>query len=459
MKSIRHQLTLGLWAAIGVLSGLSALGIFLATRQVLVSQFDDTLMAKTQALIAAAEVDGKDLEFDFTVEDFAGFGPNAGGDYFEVRRVNGSLVIASPSLRGKALPRLNPPPAGEVRVRPVQLDDGGPARMMLQRFIPYDDKKSRFTDLYIIVASRSGDLQRSLGVLGIVLIVTCAASVAATGPIVRFVLARGLRPLDRLAQEVREIDPASLDRRIGEKGLPAELSPVASRVNELLGRIGETFERERRFSSHAAHELRTPLAELKTIAEMGARWPDQANPARCGEMLAVIGELEGLLDRLSLLARADAGRLVIQPENIEPAALLDAAIERVRGEASDKNLQLVTDAGRELFRSDPVLLATILNNLLGNAVAYAPAGGTVRIALNRHRLVVENLAPDLAPSDVPLLFERFWRKDTRHGGVGHSGLGLSIVQACAQALGGNSSATLDDSTLRMQIEWHKDASP
>ncbi len=458
MKSIRRHLTLSLWAATGALLGLASLGIFLSTRQVLISQFDDTLMAKGQALTSAAEVDGKELEFDFTVEDFAGFGPDAGGDYFEVRREDGSLVIASPSLGGDSLPSLKPPEEGKVTIKSARIGNGRPARLLVRRFLPYDDKKSRFTDLYIIVASESADLGRSLGVLGIVLLVTCTAFFAATGPIVRLVLARGLRPLDRLGREVREIDPSLLGRRITENGLPAELSSVASRINDLLSRIGESFERERRFSSHAAHELRTPLAELKTIAEMGARWPDQANPARCGEMLAVIGELEGLLDRLSLLARADAGRLVAQSEIIEPATLLGAANVRFRAAAAARNLQLVPHSGTEPFHSDPVLLTTLLNNLLGNATAHAPIGSAIRIHLDKDRLIVENPAPDLTKADIPHLFERFWRKDTSRGGHVHSGLGLSIVQACAKVLGGTCEASLGSGgLLRIQIDWRSDS--
>jgi signal transduction histidine kinase len=453
VKSIRRHLTLGLWVATGALLGFASLGIFLATRQVLISQFDDTLVAKAQALTAAAEVDGKELEFDFTVEDFAGFGPDAGGDYFEVRRENASLVIASPSLGGGSLPRVKPSAAADkMKIKSARLADGRPARLLVRRFLPDDDKKSRFTDLYIIVASQSTDLNRSLGVLGIVLLVTCAATVAATGPIVRLVLARGLRPLDRLGREVREIDPSMLEQRITEVGVPAELSPVASRINDLLSRIGESFERERRFSSHAAHELRTPLAELKTLAEMGARWLDQANPARCGEMLAVISELEVLLDRLSLLARADAGRLVIHPELIESAALIGAAIGRFQTVAAARNLQLIPHPGPDSFRSDPVLITTILNNLLGNATAHAPAGSTIRVHLDKDGLMVENPAPDLTESDIPLLFERFWRKDSSHSGDGHSGLGLSIVQACAKVLGGTCVAELGgDGCLRVRI--------
>jgi signal transduction histidine kinase len=457
VKSIRTTLTLTLWAATGLLLLFAALFIFLVTRQILLSQFDETLTAKTQALTAAAEVDGKELEFDFTVEDFAGFGPASGGDYFEVRRSDGSLVIASPSLGNFSLPSFPVPTAENAEIVSANLSDGRPARFLIRPFLPYDDKKSRFTDLHIIVASQSVEINRSLTTLGIVLLITFLAAAALTIPVVRIALARGLRPLDQLGREVQKIHTDQLGERITETGLPSELSTVASRINALLARIESSFERERRFSSHAAHELRTPLAELKTIAEMGTRWPDQANPGRCSEMLTVIAELEALLEKLSLLSRADAGRLVVQPTTIHPATLLATLADRFQPSATARNLTLTTHPHPQPLHTDPVILTTLLNNLVGNATTYAPSGSTVSIHLSPTELLVENRAPNLSPADVPHLFERFWRKDPGRSGYGHSGLGLSIVQSCASVIGATCTATLHGDILRIRIRFPQDS--
>jgi signal transduction histidine kinase len=453
VKSIRTTLTLTLWAATGLLLLFAAAFIFLATRQILFSQFDETLTAKTQALIAAAEVDGKELEFDFTVEDFAGFGPNAGGDYFEVRRSDGSLVIASPSLGTSSLPTFPIPTAEDPEILSANLSDGRPARFLIRPFLPYDDKKARFTDLHIIVASQSMEINRSLTALGIVLLITFLGATALTIPVVRIALTRGLRPLDQLGREVQQIRTDLLEKRITETGLPAELSTVASRINALLARIESSFERERRFSSHAAHELRTPLAELKTIAEMGAQWPDQANPERCSEMLTVISELEALLEKLSLLSRADAGRLPLQPTTIHPATLLTTITDRFQPAAATRNLTLTTHPHPTPLHTDPVILTTLLNNLVGNATTYAPPGSTISIHLSPAELLVENPAPNLSPADVPHLFERFWRKDPGRSGYGHSGLGLSIVQSCATVIGATCTAALVGETLQIRIRF------
>src|SRR5690606_30406849 len=117
---------------------------------------------------------------------------------------------------------------------------------------------------------------------------------------VPLVVGTGLRPLGRLTREVHEIDLDGARRRVTTSDLPAELAPVAGKLNELLERVESTFERERRFTSHAAHELRTPLAELKVMAELGLRWPDEMTPRHVEDMLEVVGELEALIDALAV---------------------------------------------------------------------------------------------------------------------------------------------------------------
>ena len=93
------------------------------------------------------------------------------------------------------------------------------------------------------------------------------------------------------------------------------------------------------------------------------------------------------------------------------------------------------------FQTDPVLWQTILGNVLGNAVAYAPAGSTIQIEASPHFLTVGNPAPNLAPEDIDFLFERFWRKNTAREGGTHSGLGLAIVETAVRLLGGTCGAT------------------
>lgn len=448
MISIRWRLTLLLCLAVGALFIATGVGVFVAMKSLLRAQFDETLTAKARALITASEIDDGDFEIDLTVQDFAGFGKD-GNDYFEIRRTNGTLFLSSPSLSDDLhdtgdFSGIKLPADDEAKIRKGKFSDGRPARFYVQRFYPKDDKKERFQDLYLVVASPTRGMQLQLALLATVLGIAGAAALLLMVPVIRLGLGRGLRPLDQLTADIGRIRSEELHRRLDTAKLPAELLPVAESLNEWLGRLEASFDRERRFSSHAAHELRTPLAELKSIAELGATWPEEATAERCAEIVTVANELEVLLDKLSLLARADAGRQPVQREAVDLPGTIATAISRLEGKAEKRAIRFDTRVEGGDFVTDPVLWGTILQNLLGNAVSHAPEGSMVLVEASPRRLAVTNPAPELEPADLQHLFERFWRKDESHGGSDHSGLGMSIVKACATLLGGECRASLSE---------------
>lgn len=454
MISIRWRLTILLCLAMGALLIATGVGVFIGMRHMLREQFDATLTAKATALITASEIDDGEFEIDLTVQDFAGFG-SEDGDYFEIRRMNGDVFLRSPSLISAKIEigkEGKPPKNDEARIREAKLGDGRVARFYIQRFYPKDDKKGRYQDLYLIVASPVRGLQIQLALLGTVLAFAGGAALLLMVPVIRLGMGGGLRPLDKLSSEVRQIRPENLHQRLATDKLPAELVPVAESLNDWLGRLEASFDRERRFSSHAAHELRTPLAELKSMAELGAMWPEEATPERCAEMVMVANELEALLEKLSLLARADAGRQPVQREEVNLESSIGSVISRVEGRAQEKRLRFDSRISGETINTDPVLWGAILQNLLGNAVSHAPEGSVITIEASPEGLAVINRAPDLDREDLERIFERFWRKDESHSGYGHSGLGMSIVKACAGLLGAECKATLsEEGVFRVEV--------
>jgi len=457
MISIRWRLTLLLCLAMGLLLVATGFGVFTGMRHVLRGRFDETLTAKARALITASEIDGGDFEIDLTVQDFAGFG-TGGSDFFEIRRMNGDVFMRSPSLVSARIEigkSGKPPQNDDGRIREAKLGDGRPARFYIQRFYPKGDKKQRFQDLYYVVASPAQGLDIELALLATVLAVAGGLALLLMVPLIRIGLGRGLQPLDHLSGELRGIRPENLHQRLDAVKLPAELVPVAASLNEWLARLEASFERERRFSSHAAHELRTPLAELKSMAELGATWPEEATPGRCAEMVTVANEMELLLEKLSLLARADAGRQPVTSDEVQVPASIVAVISRLEEKATARGIRFASQVEQESLTTDPVLWGAILQNLLGNAVSHAPPGSQVRVAFANGLLSVSNPAPDLAQEDLEKLFERFWRKDEAHSAYGHSGLGMSIVKACATLLGGECRAFLENGELRVEVKMRR----
>lgn len=456
MKSLRSQLTSALAFSVCTLLAAGGLGIFFVTREVMEDQFDATLVAKATALITATEIDDEEFEIDLTVQDFAGFGPG-GDDYFEIRRDGGKAMVVSPSLgvrEAALIPQISLPLRGEATLVSGQLGDGRAARFFIQRFVPKDDEKKEYQDLYLVAASPLRELLKNLWILGSVIAAVGGLMLVVTVPLLRLVLARGLRPLASLSQQVRGISDSQLDERLDLAGQPEELVPLGASLNAWLGRMEASFERERRFSSHAAHELRTPLTELKMVAELGAMWPDQATPERFAEVITIVDEMEVLLEKLSLLARADAGHLPVVRVDVDLRTSIESAVERAAGAAAARSITVEAVIEDGLLRTDAVLWSTILQNLLGNAVSHAPVGSVIHLDASARRLRVSNPAPDLADEDLEKLFERFWRKDTSHRDEAHSGLGLSIVRACVGLLGGRCRLTLDaENRLRVEIGW------
>jgi signal transduction histidine kinase len=454
MRSIRRQMAL----AVGVASGLVVLcggfGIYLTLRIALRNQFDASLRTKAEALVIASDVDLEEEEFeiDFDVQSFAGFGSSSPGDYFEVRTREGEIVESSPSLSSGVLPTprgFDDEPEGFAG---ILLPENVEGRAYWRTFTPADDEEHRFTDLRILVASDLTRLRRTLRVVAVTIAAFGLGGLAAILVLLRFVVGSGLAPLDRLAADVQRIDVARLAGRLDTADLPSELGGVGEKLNELLARLEASFARERRFSSHAAHELRTPLAELKAMTELVATWPEELTPEHSAEMLEVIGELEELIEKLALLARAEGGSAAAF-EPLEIGAVIESCVERRRAEIEARRLSVDLRVKPGDFRCDPVLFRAVANNLIDNATAYAPEGSAIEIEASPRSLVVRNEAPELGPEDVERLFERFWRKEVARPDGRHSGLGLSIVRSSAEFLGGSCRASLEGGRLSIEILW------
>jgi signal transduction histidine kinase len=451
MTSIRRYLTVALTIAIGLLLAGTAWLVREATRRALTHQFDQALVTKAQTIMVSTEVDDGELEIELELDRMAGFGAGDARDLYEIRGADGASVLRSPGLREPLLPGLVAPEDREPVFVDARLADGAAVRAVAQRFDP-EDKRGRYRDSLVIVASRSGELGATLDLLAWVLAGAGLLALGLTVPIVRAVLGRGLAPVAELATRTAAIGAANLDQRLEVADLPVELRPIATELNGLVARLEQSFERERRFSSDVAHELRTPLAELHTVAELGKEWPDQATPEAFAEVLAITQEMEAMIARLRQLAPIDRGTHAVDWQRVELADSIEDAWERLDAQAGERGLRLERAIEPGAIVADPVLWRSILANLLGNAVAYSPPGSVIRVQADPRRVAIRNPAGALATADVPRLFERFWRKDASRTGYGHAGLGLPLVRGFCELQGWQIHAAIVAGELEMRIE-------
>jgi two-component system sensor histidine kinase QseC len=367
------------------------------------------------------------------------FDDSVGTEFFQVFDAEGKSVERSDSLGRRDLPGLH----GTLE-EPVfwnlTLPNKEPGRAIGIAFEPRAARLENTQKVTVVVAAGRRQLAETVANLQVVFASCGAGLLALTAVVVPWVLRRGLRPLDAMAERATQINASSLGQRFDLEATPAELQAIGGRLNDLLARLEEAFERERRFGSDLAHELRTPLAELRSMAEVAIKWPQERAPGVDQAVLDIALQMEGLVARLLTLARAEQGRAILAAETVVLLPVVRALVATHSTRIAARRLGVEIDIPvTSAIETDPVLLRSILSNLIENAVAYSPPDGVVRIRFESDAdgfsVEIENMAGDLQPEDLPRMFDRFWRKDSSRTGAGHSGLGLALSRTFAELLG------------------------
>ncbi|WP_412535486.1 sensor histidine kinase [Micromonospora aurantiaca] len=259
------------------------------------------------------------------------------------------------------------------------------------------------------------------------------------------VAGRALRPLHQVTATARRLGEATLDERIGWSGADDEVAELAETFDAMLDRISGAFEAQKRFVANASHELRTPLAVMRTEIDVTLS-DDDADLAEYRRMAGVVRDASeranGLVDALLVLARSEAqtGRRLARRAESDLAIGTANALSAVSREVERIGLKVHTSLRPAPVVGDPGLLDRLAGNLVENAVRYNHLHGRIWIRTGtdgeRSWLVVGNTGFEVAPADVPGLFEPFRRGGQERTGARGSGLGLSIVRAVSDAHGG-----------------------
>jgi signal transduction histidine kinase len=254
---------------------------------------------------------------------------------------------------------------------------------------------------------------------------------------------RVLAPIERITSVARDIQATDLSRRIELGGPEDELRRLADTFDAMLARLDAAFGAQRQFLADASHELRNPLAIIRTNLDVALADPD-ADPEELRQSLVVIqrasDRMSHLVDDLLALARGQALAVLSEPVDLG-AAVADASDELfLPAKRRDITLDRTIVPG-VVVSGDYDALKRAVSNLLENAVRYAPPGSRVRLAVGSERsrawVSVSDEGPGLAPEDQRRVFDRFWRADKgRSRAEGGTGLGLAIVRQIANSHGG-----------------------
>lgn len=423
------------------------------------SEFDRAQLSKARALVTLTKQYGERIELDFADEFMPEFEAPLNPEYFQVWLENGDTLERSRSLRRQELPQ----PVGRSLRHAffdLPLPDGRSGRAVEIVFqAQLEDKEGRAPDklprqqqLALVVARERESLNRSLWLVQFSLLAAVFMMMGFIAWGVKHAVDAGLKPLRDIGLRLQKLDAHRLHERLEADQQPQELRPLIEQFNALLQRLELSFQREQRFSADVAHELRTPVAELHSLAEVATRWPadQQALANFFQHVLGASKQMQYIVNNLLALARCEKGNLDIDYQAVDLAALVDSAWARVHQAAQDKSIYFVNQAESEPWVYTGVQeLELILNNIFTNAVAYSRANSPIQasIIVDHERVVFSlcNIVENLAHEDLDKMFDRMWRKDPFPNSGQHAGLGLSLVKAYVQALNLEVRVALDQS--------------
>ena len=469
--SIRSSLSRTLLVLLVPLVILCGIGLYAVVRAALIARADEALVSRAQALSGMRGFEKGLVEIDPTHETLPQYNTPESGEFFQIWVIertsgggesHGRVVARSGSLDGVDL---GVPPSWHGGAAQNAVISGGlRVRLSASRFTVRSDQEDADeaarsnqdspavdTPVLVLTAQSRVDLDRTLSLFGMALAVAGGTLIVGTLAAVRFALSRGLRPIGALSTQVASLGPGDLAKRVEPRGVPDELTPIVEHTNRLLDRLGSALEREKGLAAKAAHELRTPIAEMRAVADvtLGRERTPEEYRSSLATVLVIADRMGRSANTVLRLTRVQSGieRPLLGPVTLRGA--LEPAWAR----------WIIPLAGREItceisvpedirVTADAAMLAVVFENLCANAAEHTPGGGVVAATVvgdegGTVMLCLSNTRAGLEPQ--PGCARTLQATPQAAGQPLHAGLGLSLagslVEACAGVLEVHASAT------------------
>lgn len=454
MKSIRSTTTWLTFIGVSILGIVVCTSAYWIAKQILIKNFDQDLLIELQNVSGVSRVWSDDdfyVDIDFDMATQFNIGGSrlfqvwsAGqdlGDYLEV-------LDRSPML--EELDIELPYPVMAIQAAPyfynLNFPNGQPGRAVFKRTTaPWaiDETKPDVEEfdakIDIVVARERQSLDSSIAILFRWMFIIAAIVPLVSFFIVYFAIGLGMAPLKLLTRKMSDIKTSG-EHIPADNIWAEEITPVVNTFNKLLTRLEKGMQRERRFTGDLAHEMRTPLAELRIATDIALRANTKERLVTAVQQVNTLSHsIAELVNGMLLLTRiqSDNHALTLTPVDIAP--LFQQQCERIHKRTAQRTIQVIKTAPKVLVvETDLVLLTTIFSNLINNAVEHSPSNSELTLSLEKKglgfRFSVSNLAPDLESPDLDHLSEPFWCKEQSRNTSNHFGLGLSIVHEAITCL-------------------------
>lgn len=358
------------------------------------------------------------------------------GHYYQIVSETGQILVRSPSLAlaEEALPIIK---AGtEPDYRTITGPAGEHVRMLTQTF-DFSIGKLTFQ-----AADSLDETYELVGSFSKIVLLAFPAVFIICGIGVFLITSWALKSLKIFTLKVGQITEENLSQRLEERGVAAELKPLAATFNTMLGRLEESFSKQKQFLSDASHELRTPTSIIKSFCDVTLN--RERNASDYKESIKKIGDTVNrmcdIINRILVISRMDNKTIQFKPVKIDLMDLMKDVKKLIEPSAVNKGITLNLEGKGVVVKGDREGLTEVFTNIVENAIKYNRPSGKIDIGVSDYMgqavVSVEDTGMGIPESEMDKIFDRFYRVDASRGLTVGSGLGLSIVRTIVEAHGG-----------------------
>lgn len=457
LRSIRVRLTLTYTLLLSGIFVLFSVGLFMALNNIIYDNFYSQINAAAEKVAKSVNVSVKflpNIGEELKVEsETVGGDVNTSTSTIKANflNANGQIIPNSPkgdpnvatstaakNVAGQALAN------GSPQHTTVPTKNGDTSLVAVPMSLPgtaYAGSFPTYMGSYVVLMQSSlQQVEQQIALLKYILMASAAAVMLLSACGSWFLTGRVLQPITQITDKVRKITAQDLNQRLN---IPArdEIGRMAATFDDMIDRLQASFERQKRFTSDASHELRTPLAVMQADLSLALRRPRSA-PEYRGTLESAqeeVSRLSHIVNDLLVLARLDTDVAQIGREPVQLDDLIERVVARLRPLATERSIRLrYTINAPATMIGDQTRLKQVFINLLDNAIAYTPDGGSIHVSMVTDGMQAEVTVADtgigIPPEDVPHVFERFYRsEEARTRNHEGTGLGLAIAQKVVQA--------------------------
>ena len=454
--SIRARLLTAIFAGSILVIFTGASVTYALVKQYLYAEVDHFLRDKLAYQQIAAVQNGERISFRLSEPVLESLRNPEHPDFFQFRFLDGRDIYSSAGLE-ESLPLVGLTSEDAFKAYDCNLPHGRRGRCMGMVFIPEQFNEGGLNSnvpirVHLVVARDRAEIDSGLmrlrQLLTLMGVVMALCSLLATTLIVR----NALKPMGEISAQIESTNVSAASSKVHVHNPPSEVVPVIDRLNQLLSRVSSAIENERQFTANAAHELRNPLAGLKTQLELALSSERNAETDQdvMSRALIIQEQMEVVVSNLLMLARLDSGTDEFEIGVLDPRRTLRQCWKPYFEVAEKRDLRIRWEMNNapESFCVAAPLFRIMFSNLFENCVSYAPIGGKVHISVEQENssivISIKNTNPGISESNLDQLFERFRRGDpSAAGGVGHAGIGLSLCQRITETINGQLVAAAD----------------